>query len=310
MQKKIFLFISTCILFISGCQVKEKWHTTTFLFFDTVCELRVQCSSSLFNSAQKEVHRIFSDIEKNFSPESKDLSSPLVLSLFRKSLKIYQDTDGCFDITVAPLTQAWGFLNNSYRIPTAEELKSITNKIGMEKIEIKKEKIILPKGVAMDWGGVAKGFGIDLASNALKEMGIKKGFVNAGGDLSCWGKNPNNQSWQIGIKHPRQSGLFGVISIAGIGAATTGDYQRFFILDGNRYHHVFDPKTGYPAQGKQSVTVIGPETLVCDALSTALFVAFKPERILEKYPSYGAVFIDSSGIISFRGKAYPFRSLK
>jgi len=222
-------------------------------------------------------------------------------------MDIYRFSDGCFDITVAPLSRIWGFLNRSNYVPSHQEIKSILSRIGMEKIEEKNGALILLPGMELDWGGIAKGFGIDLASQSLMKMEIPNGFINAGGDLFCWGLNPDNKPWQIGIKHPRKSGFFGALSITEVAATTTGDYQRFFEVNGIRYHHVFNPKTGYPARGKQSVTVIGPETGICDALSTALFVSEEPEAILQRYPQYGAIIVDSEGKISLIGKDYSFR---
>lgn len=307
LAKKLRIFPFLLLCFLVSCVVKESWHSTTFIFFDTVCEVKVFCSSSKFKAAQDEVYRIFSDIEQHFSPEAKDYSSPVVLELFRKAKDIYRSSDGCFDITVAPLSRIWGFLNSSNYVPSHQEIKSILSRIGMEKIEEKNGALILLPGMELDWGGIAKGFGIDLASQSLMEMEIPKGFINAGGDLFCWGLNPDNKPWQIGIKHPRKSGFFGTLSITEVGATTTGDYQRFFEVNGIRYHHVFNPKTGYPARGKQSVTVIGPETAICDSLSTALFVSEEPEAILKKYPQYGAIIVDSEGKISLIGKDYSFR---
>ena len=161
----------------------------------------------------------------------------------------------------------------------------------------------------LDWGGIAKGYGIDLASQALIKSGFHQGFINAGGDLYCWGLNPENKTWRIGIKHPRQEGFLGVLSLSDMGVATTGDYQRYFIKDGTRYHLIFDPKTGFPARGKQSVTVIGPETNLCDALATALFVSKAPADILKKYPLYGAILVNEQGEISFLGKSFPFQPI-
>ena len=109
----------------------------------------------------------------------------------------------------------------------------------------------------------------------------------------------------MGIIHPREQGILRILDISDTAAATTGDYQRFFMEGGERYHHVFDPRSGYPAQGKQSVTVIGPEALLCDALSTALFVLEAPDPILRLYPEYGAVIVDSKGKISSAGKQFP-----
>ncbi len=306
LARKLCILLLGSIFLLPGCGTKEKWQTSTILAFDTICEINIFSSASMSKSAQEEVQRVFSEIESLFSPGADDYSSPLVLELFERSLKVYHDSDGCFDVTVAPLSRVWGFFDKSYVVPAPEKIKSVLKVIGMEKIEQRNEALILLPGMELDWGAIAKGFGIDLASKSLLQMGISRGFINAGGDLYCWGKNPSDQSWNIGIKHPRESGFLGVLSISNLGAATTGDYQRYFLKDGVRYHHVFDPRTGYPAQGKQSVTVCGPETLICDALSTALFVSQEPTKILERYLDYGAIIVDSDGNLSFLGKSYPF----
>ena len=230
----------------------------------------------------------------------------MVVDLYYRALQVYKDSDGCFDITVAPLSRLWGFQSKSYAVPNIDQINSALMLVGMEKIKEEVGILLLP-GMELDWGAIAKGLAIDLASRALIEIGISRGFINAGGDLYCWGKNPDNQDWKIGIEHPRTEGIFGILSISNRGAATTGDYQRFFIREGTRYHHVFDPRTGYPASGKQSVTVCGPETLVCDALSTALFVSRESRKIMDKYPEYGAIIVDSEGNLSFVGKSYSFR---
>ena len=309
LARKLFFLPLILSLFLS-CQVKEKWQTSTILVFDTLCEIKVFCSSAKFKSCQEEVQRIFSEIESSFSPGAGDFSSPLVINLFRSALQVSQDSDGCFDITVGPLSRLWGFLSNSRFVPAPEKIKSTLKYIGMEKIKEQDGLLILLNGMELDWGGIAKGLAVGLASESLIKIGIARGFVNAGGDLYCWGKNPDNQPWQVGIKHPRKSGFLGVLSLSNLSAATSGDYQRFFEVNGIRYHHIFDPKTGYPAQGKQSVTVVGPEAVLCDALSTALFVSQKPERILERYPEYGAILVDSKGNLSFAGKTYPLRTME
>ncbi len=309
LAKKLFSLLLVLSLFLS-CQVKEKWQTSTLLVFDTLCEIKVFCSSAKFKSCQEEVQRIFSKVESSFSPGAADYSSPLVINLFHRALQVSQDSEGCFDITVGPLSRLWGFFNKSNLLPSPEKIKSTLKYVGIEKILEQDGALVLLQGMELDWGGIAKGLAVDLASQSLIKMGVSSGFINAGGDLCCWGKNPDSQPWQVGIKHPRKSGFLGVLSLENLAAATSGDYQRFFEVNGVRYHHIFDPKTGYPAQGKQSVTVIGPEAVFCDALSTALFVSQKPERILEKYPEYGAILVDSKGNLSFAGKAYPFRAIE
>lgn len=307
MSKKTFLLAAIFLLCMPGCRGRETWQTTTLLFFDTVCEINLFCSSPDFNSSKEKIRSVFEDIEKNFSPGAAFYSSPRVISLYKKALAVYHDSEGHFDITVAPLSRIWGFRDKSHRVPSPDEINKTLEYIGMDKIILKTDNLHLLPGMELDWGGIAKGFGIDLASQALLRMGIRNGFVNAGGDLYCWGKNPDHKSWRIGVKNPRASGVSAILYLSNSGAATTGDYQRFFVQKGVRYHHVFDPKSGYPSRGKQSVTVVGPEALICDALSTALFVSPQPEKILKKFPEYGAVLIDSEGKIFSLGKAYPMR---
>ncbi len=305
--KKRWIFLCPLFVLLSSCAPKETWNTTTFIYFDTVCEVKVFCSSLRFKTVQQAVQEVFKDIEIRFSPGSTDLASPEVLSLYQKAYAVYQDSEGKFDISVGDLSRIWGFHGHSFRIPTAEDLDRAKNTIGMDKIRIHEGRLVLSPGTQLDWGSIAKGYGIDLASSALIEMGIARGFVNAGGDLYCWGTNPKDLLWKIGIKHPRRSGFSGVLSISDEGAATTGDYQRYFVEKGTRYHHVFDPHTGFPARGKQSVTVVGPKATFCDALSTALFVSTQPKTILDLYSQYGAVLIDAEGNISFLGKPVSFK---
>ena len=307
MLKKSVIPAAAFILFVSGCGVQEKWHKTTLLYFDTVCEINLLCSEADFTSAKEKIRNAFEDIEGHFSPGVASLSSPFVIDLYKKALLVYDRSGGSFDITVAPLSDIWGFRDRSHHIPPREEIDRALENIGMNRITLETDKLRLLPGTALDWGGIAKGFGIDTASQSVIEMGIVNGFINAGGDLYCWGKNPDDTPWMIGIKHPRKNGVLAVLEIADTGAATTGDYQRFFIQEGVRYHHVFDPKSGYPARGKQSVTVVGPETAFCDALSTALFVSPQPEKILRSFPEYGAVIIDSEGKTLLIGKTFPIR---
>ncbi|MFB0566443.1 MAG: FAD:protein FMN transferase [Candidatus Aminicenantaceae bacterium] len=309
MAKKTLLSFFIPFLLLLGCRTKEKWNTATLLYFDTICEINIYCLPQHFQSCQKELNRVFSKIETSFSPDSKDYSSPLVLELFSKAYQVYQVSYGFFDITVAPLSRLWGFTDKNYRLPRPSEIEKKLESVGMEKIRIENDCLILPLNMELDWGGIAKGLGVDLASEALKNMGISRGFINAGGDLYCWGENPSSSPWKVGVKHPRKEGFLGIISISNLGAATTGDYQRFFKHKNVRYHHVFNPHTGYPARNKQTVVVIGPETLYCDALSTALFASPQPERILEKYPDYGAIIVDSQGNIYKLGRTYPFKQL-
>ncbi len=309
LAKKSWLLLPLILSLLSACVPAEKWHTFTVVYFDTVCEIKIFSAPDTSKTAKEEVHRVFSEIETLFSPGAEDYSSPQVIRLFQRSLDVHLNSAGDFDISVSPLTELWGFTDRSYRIPGTEEIQRILKLVDMKRIKQEEGSLILSSGMKLDWGSIAKGYGIDRAAKSLKTLGIARGFINAGGDLFCWGTNPDNQPWQVGIKHPRTDGYTGVLSLTNIGAATTGDYQRYFTRDGVRYHHIFNPHTGFPASGKQSVTVIGPETTLCDALATALFVSSHPETVLTHYADYGAIIIDTGGRFAQMGREYSFKPL-
>jgi len=306
MMKRLSFYAA--LLFLAGaCSPPPAWQSSTLVYFDTLCQIRLSCSRQTFTAAEARIRQAFQGVESLFSPGAQRLESPEVVSLFRQAMAVHRHSDGCFDVTLGSISRLWGFHGGKYRVPSAEEIKTALSLVGMEKVKIEKDRLVLPEGMILDWGGIAKGLGIDLAAKEALAMGISQGFINAGGDLYCWGKNPRNSTWKVGIQHPREAGFLGVLSLSFISAATTGDYQRFFTRNGKRYHHVLDPRTGYPARGKMSVTVIGPETVLSDAISTALFVSQHPEKILKFYPDYGAVIVDEGGNTRFLGRKYSFR---
>jgi thiamine biosynthesis lipoprotein len=302
MKKRLFLLWMAVFLF--SCSPQKTWHQSALMFFNTVCELRIHCTGPEFVKAKNRVKEVFSLIESQFSPGKTASQSCHFKYLLTQSLEINKKTDGCFDITMGRLKELWGFLDGSHRVPSREEIQPLLQRGGMNQIQIKKGQFFIPKWIQLDWGGIAKGYGVDLASTILQNMGIQRGFINAGGDIYCWGTNPDRDDWKIGIQHPRKKGYLGILSAAELGAATSGDYQNFFIHNKTRFHHIFNPYTGYPARGKQSVTVMGPKVLLCDALSTAVFVSKKPGQVLEKYPDYGAVVVNDQGEVLFYGKKF------
>jgi len=304
-----FAFIILCAFLAAGCRPRAGWHEVSLLYFDTICDLKLYGQPQEFEGAVEKVREVFSRTEALFSPQATDFHAPEVLELYRVARKIYLDSGGAFDISVGVLTDLWGFSSKTYRVPQPLELKQALMRVGMEKITEREGELIVPVEVKLDWGAIAKGWGVDKAFLALRKQGIRSGFINAGGDLICWGQNPQRRAWRVGLKHPRQPGFLGVLELTDTAVATSGDYQRYFEAYGVRYHHIFDPKTGIPAQGKQSVTVIGPEAAICDALATAIFVLNDASSLLRLYPDYGAIVVDSEGALSFFGKNFPFSLL-
>ncbi len=305
-SRLLFVALFSVLFLAFGCRSQQRWHSYTLLAFDTVCDVKVYCTPGELSATQDEIRRIFTSIEEHFSPGREDYDSPIVIELYHKALKVYHDSFGSFDLTVGPLLELWGFSSGNYRLPRPEEIQATLPLVDMKKIRFENDKISLDPRMKLDWGGIAKGWAVDLAFKALVKMGVQNGFINAGGDLYCWGYNPDRAQWRIGIKNPRKGGFLGVIIASNCGVATSGDYQRYFERNGRRYHHLFNPKTGYPARGKTSVTVVGPETAVCDALATALFVSPEPESIILKYPDYGALLVDEGGRLIRIGKLFLF----
>ncbi|MEK9713620.1 MAG: FAD:protein FMN transferase, partial [Thalassolituus sp.] len=193
------------------------------------------------------------------------------LRLLEESLAISQASEGAFDITFKSAGRLWDFRNKT--IPSAEALAAATAAIDYHRVEITpalRQVRLLNPDTQIGLGGIAKGYAVDRAAQILRKAGFSEFTINAGGDLYAAG---SNKVWRVGIQHPRkQNALIATLPVANAAVATSGDYERFFKKDGIRYHHIIDPKTGLPARGSMSVTVIAPRAYMADALATAVFV--------------------------------------
>jgi thiamine biosynthesis lipoprotein len=151
--------------------------------------------------------------------------------------------------------------------------------------------------MVVDLGGIAKGYSIDRAIATLRQHNIQQALVNAGGDIRCLGAKLDGTPWRIGIQHPRGTGIIGVVELQDAAITTSGDYERMFVQDGVRYHHLFDPQTGRPARGCQSVTILTALAEAADVYSTAVFV-MGPERglaFIERHPELEGMIIQADG---------------
>ncbi|HHS12163.1 MAG TPA: FAD:protein FMN transferase [bacterium] len=194
--------------------------------------------------------------------------------LLTRSLEIGRDTKGAFDVTVGRIKQLWDFNAEKPRVPDELELKEALRHVDWQGVDLTKQGVRLAReGMSIDLGGIAKGFIIDRAVEVLQNAGLSAGIVDAGGDLRVFGRIPGRNRWRIGIRHPRKDGaILGVIQCLESSIATSGDYERFFLIDGIRYHHLLDPKTGYPAWRCVSATVVAATALEADAYATAAFI--------------------------------------
>jgi len=208
-------------------------------------------------------------------------------------------TEGAFDITIAQLLDLWGFTNEP-RLPAPEEIEALLSSVCHSCVVVDDENMTVyydAPDLSVDLGGIAKGYAVDEAVKVLKSLSVTSAVINAGGDMAVVGKK-GDVPWRIGIQHPRDSQeLIAVLDIADRSVVTSGDYERFFFTDGVRYHHIIDPRTGYPAGMTMSVTVVTDNTAVADALATAYFV-MGPEKALEtarRADGIDILVVDSDG---------------
>jgi len=195
---------------------------------------------------------------------------------------------GAFDVTIGPVMDLWGFTGNNPKIPSPGKLAEALSLVDSNRLIINEEKqtaFLEKRGMRLDLGGVAKGYATEKAVRVLKGHGIARALIDAGGNIRVIGKNSRNAPWKIGIKDPRKSGgIIAIVSLTDGSAVTSGDYYRYFESGGRRYNHILDPRTGYPATGNMSVTVMTENAGVADCLSTVFFVLEpgKSQELAEK----------------------------
>jgi thiamine biosynthesis lipoprotein len=211
---------------------------------------------------------------------------------------LWRISDGCFDVAIESLIHAWGFDSDNPDIPDDEKLTSAFKHIGWSNLKMLAGNKIHREGkVGLNFGAIAKGYAVDKTIIILKNLGITSALVNAGGEIKSLGTD-----WIIGVQHPREvNEIIRRITLNGMSVATSGDYENYFEKDGVRYHHILDPKTGYPSKDLQSVTVIHKENAFADGLATAVFVMGKTKglELIASLNDTEAMIIDDKGKILY-----------
>jgi len=205
--------------------------------------------------------------------------SPETFEVIKKAQEVSELSAGAFDITMGPLIQLWRVARERKTPPSSEEVRKNLDLVNYKNVLINPEKGVFfnKKGMAIDLGGIAKGYAVDKAFELLKSLGFKNLIVNAGGDLRVGGTKLG-QPWSVGIQDPRASQkIMARVSLSDAAMATSGDYEKFFIYQGKRYHHIFSRRDGLPPEDCQSVTIICKDGMTADALATAVFV-LGPEK--------------------------------
>ena len=314
-MKILFKFlIGSIILLVGGCLFSRN-NTSTFVSREepalgTFVSITVEKSSN----SEKILDGAFSlirQLEKKFSvyiPDSelsqlnikkKIEASDDLKYVIEKSIYISKITGGAFDITVLPLIKLYRVAEKRGMAPSDKEIRDIMQYTGYGKIKIKGNMIEIPDKTELDAGGIAKGYIVDRTAEFLKRQGMIGGLVNAGGDIYCFGENPEGRKWRIGIRDPFHKGrIIKTLYVSNCGVATSGDYERYLYIKGKKYGHIINPLTGRTVQDfPVSVTVIAPDATTADGLATAFFVlgAEKGLALADKLKDVGLFVIDGTG---------------
>lgn len=225
--------------------------------------------------------------------------------ILSRGLELCALTDGALDLTAYSAVQAWGFPTGAYRVPDETELEQLVGTIDYTQVELDDNQARLPEDMSLDLGAVAKGRLGEVLSQDLKELGVTSALLELGGNIQTVGTKPDGSRWRVGIQDPnsQEGGYLAIVEVADQAVVTSGDYQRYFEQDGQTYCHIMDPATAAPADsGVDSVSIVGSDGTVCDALSTALFVMGeeKGSQFWKDHPEldFEAIFVSQDGTIA------------
>jgi FAD:protein FMN transferase len=226
------------------------------------------------------------------------------LAMMQRAKAYCKKYKGVFDVTVGPLSDLWGFSEDKEIVlPEDSTIKRLDKLVDYKDIDINKSDttvFLRKKGMVIDLGGIAKGYAIDRGSAVLRKMGITNFILNAGGDIYVSGIKDKGTLWKLGIKHPRNTNdIIAEFNLKDYAVATSGDYERFKIINGKRYHHILDPATGYPGTLSESSTVIAPTAEEADATATYVFLLGWRKALSDKTLNYPLLVVSSDGSIHY-----------
>ncbi len=293
------------LLTVSSCANSEK--TAEFFAMDTYMSVKAyggdavdEAEALVFELERKlSITDGLSEISAVNEAGSAQVSQETA-ELVASALGLCELSGGALDISVYPVTRAWGFTAGEYRVPQEAELEKLLRLVDYTKVTVSGDTVSLGEGMLIDLGAVAKGYAGDRVTELLRSHGVKSAIINLGGNVQCLGRKPDGSRWKIGVQDPAGSGYVGVIEAEDEAVITSGGYERFFVEDGKTYWHIIDPSDGRPADsGLISVTVIGKSGLACDGLSTALFVMGKEKAagLWRENGGFEAVFVTENGDI-------------
>lgn len=281
--KRSFVFLlALALLLTAGCAPAQPAERT-FFAMDTVMTLRLYQGGG--EGALEQAEDRVRELEALLSVTGGDSEvyalnhagaadlSPDTAELLGAALDLCRRTDGALDVSIYPVLRSWGFTTGEYAVPDDETLAALLARVDYAQVKLDGSAAALPEGMEIDLGSVAKGYAGDALAALLRENGVTSALLDLGGNIQTVGSKPDGSPWRVAVRDPAGDGTIGVVEAENQAVVTSGGYERYFEEDGVRYWHILDPKTGRPARnGLASVTVVGASGLVCDGLSTALFV--------------------------------------
>lgn len=320
-MKKFIILLISILIFAVGCQKKDSSDTfqsvsETGFYFDTVVTITlygdydtsfIDSCFSLCEHYENLFSRTIPSSEISILNKQKNIfASNETLEIIEESLYFSELTNGNFDITLASLSEIWNFTGADPKIPDSEQIQSKLLHVGYKNIQIYENNISLTSpDTRIDMGGIAKGFIADKLKEHLLSLGVEHGLIDLGGNILMFGGKPDNSSFKIGIQKPfeQRNEILYYLKAKNLSVVSSGIYERYFYENDTLYHHILDPKTGFPvSNGLISVTILSENSTLGDALSTGCFVMGPEEgmNLINSLDNTEAVFIfeDYSSLLS------------
>ena len=308
----VLVLLATWVVRNGDDKSETPYQSDEGVIFGTVYHVKYQCEKSLKAEIETRLSQVDNSLSM-FNPQSTlsrinrnetTEADSMLQVIFPLAQKVSMETDGTFDITVAPLVNAWGFGFKQGEFPDAETVDSLLSLVDWSKVSLVDGHIRKPQGTVIDMGAVAKGFGVDMVADVMQSHGVSNYMIEIGGEVVAKGRNPSKEAWRIGINKPNDDStctdfsLQDVLAVNDACLATSGNYRNFYIKDGKKIAHTIDPRTGYPIQHNVlSSTVMAPDCATADAYATSFMVMGldSAKALLSRHPELQAYFIYTSG---------------
>jgi thiamine biosynthesis lipoprotein len=312
----VLLIVGTVLIIRQ--QQSTPYQKNAGLIFGTTYSVTYQCGEDLQEEIEAELKKVDDEfsmfnsqsiVARLNNGEQPELSNDFI-DVFKLARQVSEDTNGAFDITVAPLVNAWGFGFKHEQMPSKEQVDSLRELISYRYVTLKDKTITMQKpGMMLDFSAIAKGYGVDVVARLLERHDIKNYMVEIGGEITTRGINPERVPWRIGVNKPSEDALNEnhelqtILNVTDKSMATSGNYRNFYVKGGKKYAHTIDPKTGYPVQHSLlSATVLTDRCAKADAYATSFMVLGMDgaKKILERHKELMAylIYTDNKGNLS------------